>query len=492
MLPLLARRLETIDLELAGGELTAGQLDAIGAMSALLAELGEDTSALCTACGDPHEGEVEVREDPASGVRRYYVRCPELIRAPIRRERVVRWQVRPDAVAAAVARAIGTTGDPQIDVADRVWFLGRATLGRRPFEVFLARGFTWLDAPSILGEARSLLASRSPLVVVPGEAPGEGFWRGRAPEVVSLLSVASWDGTAIVVDRDHLAATYGLEPRQRAAPTAASFPTPPGCAWADIHITMAPGGMQDRVLVTAKGRRQEFTFHEAGFSDGRSNGARPNQNWAMLRAFAGEGGTIPVHSAALSSKQRTKQAVHAFREAIQRWIPDVDGSPVDHDADSDAYVCAFHIGSAQGTRFPLPAEVSTWDDIGIGIRADGIVVAAAAGMRQRITAWTESDDGDEQPAGAVGVVPGTISHVYSHASLGLLDDDGSPVPSLRALDALLRGEGAADGDDDDPGFLALSGMLTGLVCIRGSPPLDFRRVGQSGRWIARFEVIPGR
>ena len=492
MLRLLLQNFETTALELAAGGLTSDQLASAFALSSLLEEMGEDTTAICTACGDPHEGEVEKRLDPLSGKNRHYVRCPTLLRTPIHRESLLRWRIRTADVAASIARAVGTTGDVQIDVADRVWFLGRATIGRRPFEVFLARGFTWLDAPSILGAARLLLASRSPLVVVPGAAPAEGFWGGRVPEVVSLATIATWDGAHIVSARDHLAATYGLNPRQRAAPTVASFPTPPGCTWADIHIAMAPDGMQDRVLVTAKGRRKEFTFQEAGFGDGRSNGARPNQNWAMLRAFAGEGGVIPVDSTALTSKQKTKQAVHAFREAIQRWIPDVDGSPVDHDPARNAYVCAFHIGSAQGTRFPLPAEVTTWDDIGIGVRPDGIVVAAAAGIRRRIVEWTGDNDGDERPSGAAGVVPDTISHLYSYVSLGLLDEDGNPTPALKALGMLAKGKGSATGADDDQGFLALSGVLTRLIGINGSPPLDFQKAGRSGRWIAQFEILPGR
>lgn len=490
MFPLLLRRLEAEDLEISGTELTADQHRDIARLPACvtLAEIAE--TGLCTACGDPHEG-VVIPPPPGSSPERYHIRCPILIRAPIARTSLLRWRINPDGVAVSVASALAVAGTIAADVPDRVWFLGRITLGRSPFDVFLARGLSWHDGSSTIGAASRLLASRHALVVVPDTPPPASVWNGAVPSICALSTVASLGDDGITIDRDHLARTLGIKTSRKAQPEVQSFPTPAGSTWRDVHITLGDDDRRDEVTVRIKGVTQTHNYCEAGFADGRSNDHHPNQSWTMLRAFAQEGGIIPLQSEALTSEQRTKQALHAFRKAIQRWIPGIAGRPVAHDNVQGAYVCAFHIGSGGTTRFPLPAEIHSWEHIAIGIVDHSIRVVASTQIRTAATTWERGEDESARPGVEAAIMPGQASRSFSFASLGLLDEDGEPRPALVALGSLIRNGGRSRGEDRDAGFLALGSVLSRLVGITSTPPLDFLP-GGGGYWLAQFELLPRR
>lgn len=487
MLPLLLRRLETDALEIAGAELTLDQRRDLGLLSTCLTLLEIADTGLCTACGDPHEGAV-IPPAPGSGSTRYHIRCPTLIRAPVSRASLERWRINPGHVAASIASALQVAGTIASDVPDRVWLLGRMTLGKHSYDVFFARGLAWHDGPSTIGAASRLLASRRALVIVPDAPPPSSVWNGAERAVCGLTAIADLGPDGIVIDRDHLARTIGIKVSRKTHPEIRSFPTPTGSTWSDVHITMGDDDRRDEVTVRIKGVTHTYTYRQAGFADGRSKQHLPNQQWAMLRAFAQEGGVIPLRSDVLASKEKTKQAIHAFREALKRWIPGIEGAPVNHDGDRDAYVCAFHVGSGGSTRFNLSAEIQSWEHIAIGIRGQEIVVVASTQIRTAVASWGRGDDASAPPGVDAAVVPGQASRAFSFASLGLLDQDGRPVPALVALGSLVRDGGTSAGEMRDAGFLALGGVLTQLIGIIDEPPLDFH----DGRWLAQFEILPQR
>lgn len=162
------------------------------------------TTVVCDACHEGHVEEVVSIVSPAGTPPRAYIYCPEAGRVRVPHERLMQWMVDFAGLASAVVRAISLPGETEEIVPGRIWYLGKATMGGKSPDLFLARGLKWADAPRVVGGCERLKVTRAAIVFVPGDVPPGDIWTGEPPFVVSFRMVARLDGHQLVLDRDHL------------------------------------------------------------------------------------------------------------------------------------------------------------------------------------------------------------------------------------------------------------------------------------------------
>lgn len=167
----------------------------------------------CPDCQDDHVEEVEYV--PFADSVRAYVRCPELGRAPVVLETLLRWCVDGNGLASAIRDSLRLDGHLTERVQGRVWQLGSGQLGEAGATVFFVRGLGWADGAAVTA-GRGLRT-----ILTPGDAPSRMF-----PDdvvVAGLSDLASWTDGTLAVNRGELEARVrhaGGSPHQADTPAA--------------------------------------------------------------------------------------------------------------------------------------------------------------------------------------------------------------------------------------------------------------------------------
>lgn len=439
------------------------------------------TTVICDACPDGHVEEVVFVRSPAGSPVRAYIWCPHAGRVAVAPERLMQWVVDSAGTASAVATGLDVAGQPEEVVPGRIWHLGKATIAGRSRDMFLARGLTWIDAPSVLAACERLNGAASPVVFVPSAVPPADVWQGDAREVVPLGTVIRLHDGRLAADHDHLESL--LSRGKRSAPIKAqqSFPTQVGIVWRDVTVTMLDNGL----LVQAKRTKREFSFASAGFEEKRKRGV-PDIIWGLLKVFAMRGGTVPVTDDAMDHRTRTnlKQYVTVLRKRLRALIPGIEGDPISFDKDERCYRAAFTIKGSETPRFPTPAGVE-WPMVSITL-VDSATIRIMVPATQRQPTWEYSDDGRvEAGRWETAEQASELARELSLVMLGLTDDIGQPDRRGAALIDVLRGQGVVKRLADDDAMLELCGFLTALMGIDGSP-FDF--APNDEKWVARFDA----
>lgn len=170
---------------------------------------------LCPECGQ-HEEEVVVAEGPGD-LPRYFVPCPEVMRAHVSADDLQQWAAHASAIAEALATTLGLSGRCTELAPDRLWRLGRTNWQSESRDLMFARGLHWDDAAAVRAE---IVRGRRPIVFVPGRLPPDGFWRRSVPPVLILSQFTSFrddeievEGLAVATairDADAAGSTQGL------------------------------------------------------------------------------------------------------------------------------------------------------------------------------------------------------------------------------------------------------------------------------------------
>ncbi len=437
-------------------------------------------TVVCDACHEGHVEEVVLVESPPGSEVRAYIRCPEAGRVRVPLDALKQWVVDFHGLAKAAAIGLDLAGEVEEVLRERLWLLGKTTIGGRSREVFLARGATWIDAPSVFGACERLNASKGALVLVPGEAPPQEVWTGESPAVVALKHVARLEGERLIFDRDHLEAILTGDRRKAPIKAQESFPAPPGTRWDEVMAWVS----ESTITVEAKRRSRDFSFQAAGFEEKRKRGV-PDSIWALLKVFAMRGGEIPFDGADLDHNIRTnlKQYVHVLRKRLQALIPGIDGDPVPHVKNERCYRMAFKIASQEGVTFPVP-HGTTWPDVTISLlRSGAIRISVPVAERFAVSAYVEAGDGEVHQWEAAERVS-ELEREYELRMLGLADGDGRPNVIGKALIEVLRADGVTNRPADDEAMLELCGALAKLMAGITDSPFEFA----SGQWLALFQT----
>jgi hypothetical protein len=110
-----------------------------------LVRTGNAERVCCPSCFGGHEEEVVVLDWP-DGRQRYFVPCPEYLRAEVPPKLLERWAINWSTLASAVAAALSLGGICTPLVDGRLWRLGRTKWQGQSRDVLFARGLTWEDA----------------------------------------------------------------------------------------------------------------------------------------------------------------------------------------------------------------------------------------------------------------------------------------------------------------------------------------------------------
>lgn len=436
----------------------------------------------CDACAEHHLEEVTYIQSPPGSPVRAYIHCPENGRIAVPLERLKQWAVDFDGLAKAIASGLDLAGQVEDVIPGRLWSLGKATIGRRSRDVFLARGAAWIDAPGIFGACERLNASKGALLFVPGEMPPQDAWTGEPPSVVPLKLVARLEDESLVFDRDHLESLLTGDRRKAPIKAQNSFPTPPGTQWREVMVWVT----DSTITIEAKRRSRDFSFQAAGFEEKRKRGV-PDAIWALLKVFAMRGGVIPFDGADLDHNIRTnlKQYVSVLRKRVQALIPGIDGDPIPHVKDERSYRMAFKIATQDGVTFPVPSGTQ-WPKVTITlVRSSAIRVSVPTTERFAASAYTKEPGGDVHRWDQAEA-ESDLEREYDLRMLGLADENGRPDHRGEALIEVLRGNGAVNRPADDEVMLELCGVLTKLMDGIDGSPFDF--ASDSQKWIALFQA----
>jgi DNA-binding MarR family transcriptional regulator len=179
----------------------------------LLREIERSDSVQCIECEENCTIVPDVRVHPKTGetIGVYFCKANEDVgRFTVEMDRFRRCEFHFSGFCEAIARAIQAKGPIVEDVPGRVASVGTARLDGTPCDVFLARGLTWDDGPSVVSGAERLCASSSPLVLVPSQPPSADIWHGRPRALACLTDAVAVNEGLLQVDLNLLAERIAL------------------------------------------------------------------------------------------------------------------------------------------------------------------------------------------------------------------------------------------------------------------------------------------
>jgi hypothetical protein len=149
----------------------------------------------CHECGETEE--VFLFNDRVGKKPRPYTVCAETGPVRIPPERLRCWTTSYKRFMDIVFAEIKLIGAREEIVRDRVWRLGRATLGGVCRNVFFARGLHRFDGWQVMNESQFTAKS---VVFVPIRSPHDDSRIGVSPVIVRLVDVLTWKGAGIHLD----------------------------------------------------------------------------------------------------------------------------------------------------------------------------------------------------------------------------------------------------------------------------------------------------
>lgn len=154
----------------------------------------------CPECGQVHAATPMARDQP-NGTMRVFIVCPEHGRADITRVDRQQWAVNVEVLVETLARELALTGKPANLENGRVWRCGRTTVSGKSRDVLFARGLCRQDAGQM---RRAITSAHQPIVLVGSQLPPADFWHGRAPTLIRLSDVATFDGVTFALETAHI------------------------------------------------------------------------------------------------------------------------------------------------------------------------------------------------------------------------------------------------------------------------------------------------
>jgi hypothetical protein len=429
-----------------------------------LVEASTAASVACPACDAHHVELVQWVRAPGFAPRAF-VSCPENGPVPVELDLLRQWTVRPSALAALVANALGARGGVSEPVPGRIWKLGTVRAGGAPRAAFLALGATHPDAPAVFARVPEL-ALPNALVLVPAVPPAQ-VWTERAPTVVPLSDALAVSATGLELVPGALEVFAAAVPMRKGP--ARTFPAPAGAMWDDVALTVE----EHRLHVSTRDVSRTFGFAEAGFENRRKKNA-PDALWVLLRVFARCRGTLAPRDLSPDDRLTTKPGalkaqVGKLRAALSALVG-IEGDPFHRTRRGKPYRARFAVKVGGPVTCSLPAG-ATWDHLTLTATAAGVTVSVTADARG--TAFAEGGTRE-------GCTTSTEREfAYTFAEMGCTER------TERALRAVLAGRGRVSRPTDDADMLELGAALTAFFGLSGKP-FEYAR----GQWVATFEALP--
>jgi hypothetical protein len=289
---------------------------------------GHASQYTCTQCEQECTEDVHWVESVGEMPRQAFIPCVGgLGRVYIRLEELRQWVVDRGGIADTVSRLLAARGNVQEIVRDRLWWLGRPLLNRRPIDAFLARGARWGDAGATFGQAAALREQASPMVLCFAESPDASVF-GAGAKAISLWRVLKLESNCVTL---HSSAMGSMAPkgRSRVSPQVVPIGTGSGTTWEQVMIEFLD---EDRVRVSVPGQDpQERSFVEMGFQDRRQNGEECDTLWKFLRLLAKEDGRLSPEDSGrtipAANFGKVKKWVADIRSRLRALFPEIHGDP---------------------------------------------------------------------------------------------------------------------------------------------------------------------
>lgn len=175
----------------------------------ILREVAPTESIIYDGCGERCVITPDLIKNPETGqvVAVHHCRRDGCGRITIDPRELCQWQPNIKSLASILANDfdLGTSASPV--VPDRMYLLGIIPTGVGPLDVFLARGLTWDDAPTVIERSDRLSASIAPVLIVMRDLPPFGLWQRLRPAVIALSEYVSWNEAESRIDFGSLSTT---------------------------------------------------------------------------------------------------------------------------------------------------------------------------------------------------------------------------------------------------------------------------------------------
>lgn len=446
----------------------------------LIRQIDNASSVVCDACGEGHLEEVVFIENPPKSGMRAFIHCPDngCIQVPF--ERIQCWAIDFNFLGAAISAGLVLAGAKEELSPERIWLLGKGTFAGQSREIFLARGLTWADAPSVVGATARLQSASSHIVLVAGSVPPASIWQGDIPRVIPVSILAHLTHGKFSMDRSHLISQLSEGKRKKATVVPMqSFPTPPGTGWADVRIKIA----EHRLLIEAKGKTKEYSFQEAGFEEKRRKNI-PDSIWTILGVLASRVGILSKQDAKLADKTRInlKRYISVLRTRVQEFIPNIDGDPISYNSEKCSYETAFAISTDETPRIRAPQGI-TWE--GVSIAEIGTSTISISFRSAKTYAAPQYEEDETMPTLEAAEKEATYEQEFDLANIGLANNKGVPNSKGKALMEVLENKGIIQRDSDDAPMLELGNFLCNLIGIN-EPAFDYNQ--NTSEWVTQFEA----
>jgi hypothetical protein len=425
----------------------------------LLREAALATRAMCDACDEGHLEDVVWLHSARTGRLEPFLACPENGGAPVDVERLRRWAIARDRIAAELREQLGLIGSASVLVPGLVWSLGRRHLAGRFRDFFFVCGPASRCNP--IGDAPS------PVILVPDRTTSTGIPPTGRIAILRLADVATFEDARLVVDLPYLEDAVPRDSHAVPAKTVVSFPVPPDARWDEVHLTIRDAS----VLAELRGERREFTPNDLGL-------AGPNDRlWQLLCLFARQGGQTPPRKKPASDKDGAALRKHVsnLRQRLAMVFP-IEGEPIRSVHGTGAYRCLFRIQLDRREGFPWPPE--HWEDCEFTELPDGRIRISVQ-SREVYAARAVAEESGRRTAIEAAERLGIRTEDYDLRTLGLADSSGVPSAEGRVLVELLRHDGKLTRRGDDKEVLRLAQRLCTWMGVEGEP---FRFSPRDNRW----------
>ena len=176
----------------------------------LLCQASDAEYVLCPECREHYEEVIARRQQDEM---RYFVPCPQVLRAEVPPRWREQWTVHLEGIAAALATTLGLSGRHKELVASRLWRLGRTDWHGASRDVMFARGLCWPEARDVRA---GIVRGRKAIVFVAQQAPPYDFWLRRKPPVIPLSEFTSLGDDQVEIEA--LAVATAIRDADEAAP----------------------------------------------------------------------------------------------------------------------------------------------------------------------------------------------------------------------------------------------------------------------------------